>query len=111
METRMTFKLQTAVVATAFFLTLSPAVFAQDAMSSDAMAPGAMTPISDEDYAVCMEQANTMTFPAAARAAGAACHGLHEGMDVMGAMDAMEAERGPMTPDAMASDAMAPTQQ
>ena len=106
----MTFKFQTAVIATAFLLTLSPAVFAQDAMSSDAMASGAMTPISDEDYALCMEQANTMTFPAAARAAGAACDGLHEGMDVMGAMDAMEAEGGSMGPDAMAPAAMAPAQ-
>ena len=107
----MIFKFRMLALSAIFALTLAPAGFAQDAMTSDAMTPRAMTPISDKDYELCVEQASTLTFPAAMRAAGAACHGLHQGMDVMGAMDAMEVEHGAMAPDAMAPDAMAPAQQ
>ena len=48
-------------------------------------------------------QAGGITCPAAMQAAAAACHGLHQGMDVMGAMEAMG-----VGTDAMATDAMAP---
>jgi hypothetical protein len=106
-ETIMNSNIRTFALAASFVLVLVPPGYAQDAMSADAMAPGAMTPISDDDYNLCVEQADALTFPAAKRAANAACNGLHMGMDVMGAMDAMEAEQGAMAPDAMATDAMA----
>ena len=81
---------------------------ANDAMAPagamDAMAPadamGPMTPISDADYKSCNEQAATMTFPAAMQAAMAACHGLHQGMDVMGAIKSLGMETGAMAPAA-----------
>lgn len=113
-------RLRGIALAATISLALVPAALAQDAMApaSDAMAPASammageptMPPISDEDYALCMEQAGAITFPAAMQAAAAACHGLHEGMDVMGAMEAMGVGTDAMATDAMApaTDAMAP---
>jgi hypothetical protein len=107
-----------AIAAFAFAFAAAPS-FAEDAMApaggamapaagamapADAMAPaeamGPMTPISDADYKLCNEQAGTMTFPEAMQAAMAACHGLHQGMDVMGAMKSMGMETGAMAPAA-----------
>lgn len=119
----MTNMLRGIALAATISLALVPAAFAQDAMApaTDAMAPAAgammageptMPPISDEDFALCMEQAGAITFPAAMQAAAAACHGLHMGMDVMGAMEAMGVDdamgAGAMGGDAMSTDAMAP---
>ena len=93
---------------TAFAFAAAPS-FAEDAMAPaggamGAMAPadamGPMTPISDADFKLCNEQAATMTFPEAMQAAMAACHGLHQGMDVMGAMKSMGMETGAMAPAA-----------
>ena len=90
-------------LAAAFTLAFVPAGFAQDAMATDAMANAEMTPITDDELNLCLEQAGGITFPAAQHAATAACHGLHQGMDVMGAIEnAMGAD--PMAP----ADAMAP---
>ncbi|WP_156460341.1 hypothetical protein [Devosia sp. Root635] len=107
----MTNRMRGIALAATLSLALIPAAFAQDAITPapDAMAPASammageptMPPISDEDFALCMQQAGGITFPAAMQAAAAACHGLHMGMDVLGAMEAMGA-------DAMATDAMAP---
>jgi hypothetical protein len=92
----------------ALALCSTPAAFAQDAMATDAMATEAMapamTPLTDDEFKLCMEQAGAITFPAAQYAAASACQGLHAGMDVMGAIERV------MAPDAMApADAMAPT--
>lgn len=117
----MTITLRGLALAATLSLALIPASLAQDAMApaTDAMAPAAdammagdamtptMTPITDDEYKLCMEQAGGITFEAAMQAAAAACHGLHMGMDVMGAMEAMG--MGPMGGDAMApADAIAP---
>ena len=114
----MTNKMRGIALAATLSLALISAAFAQDAMAPapDAMAPAAgammageptMPPISDEDFALCMEQAGSITFPAAMHAAAAACDGLHKGMDVMGAMEAMGVGTDAMATDAMGSDAMA----
>ncbi|MCR6672345.1 hypothetical protein [Devosia ginsengisoli] len=115
----MTNRLRGIALAATISLALVPAALAQDAMTPapDAMAPAAgammageptLPPISDEDYTLCMKQAGGITFPAAMQAAAAACHGLHMGMDVMGAMQAMGVGTNAMGSDAMATDAMAP---
>lgn len=106
-----------AITAIAF--TVAPAAFAQDAMSTDAMATDAMapaaatTPLTDDEFKLCMEQAGGITFPAAQLAAATACHGLHQGADVMGAIESlglgeMSSPADAMATDAMATDAMAP---
>lgn len=121
----MTFALRSLSLAAAAALAFAviPAAIAQDAMAtdamaSDAMAPAAMTPLTDEEFNLCMSQAAGITFPAAQHAAATACHGLHHGMDVMGAIeslglgemsspeDAMGTDA--MSTDAMSTDAMAP---
>jgi hypothetical protein len=84
--------------ATAFTLAVVPS-FAEDAMAP-AGAMSAMTPMSDGDFKLCNEQAATMTFPEARQAALAACHGLHEGMDVMGAIKSLGMETDAMAPAA-----------
>ena len=96
----MTHTLRTlSLAAIAAFTFAAAPSFAEDAMApADAMGP--MTPISDADYKLCNEQAATMTFPEAMQAAMAACHGLHQGMDVMGAMKSMGMETGAMAPAA-----------
>ncbi len=110
----MTHTLRTlSLAAIAAFTFAAAPSFAEDAMApaggamapaAGAMAPagamGPMTPISDADYKLCNEQAATMTFPEAMQAAMAACHGLHQGMDVMGAMKSMGMETGAMAPAA-----------
>jgi pentapeptide MXKDX repeat protein len=80
---------------------------AGDAMATDAMA-GDMMAMSDDELALCLEQAGAITFPAVMEAATAACHGVHNGMDVMGAIEQLGMDA--MSGDAMASDAMAPAQ-
>ncbi|QDZ11149.1 hypothetical protein [Devosia ginsengisoli] len=121
----MTFALRglslAAIAAIAF--TVAPAAFAQDAMSTDAMstdamatdamAPAAATPLTDDEFKLCMEQAGGITFPAAQLAAATACHGLHQGADVMGAIESlglgeMSSPADAMAIDAMSTDAMAP---
>ena len=114
----MTNRMRGIALAATISLALVPAAFAQDAMAPtpDAMAPASammageptMPPISDEDFELCMKQAGGITFPAAMQAAAAACHGLHRGMDVMGAMEAMGVGTDAMSGGAMATDAMAP---
>ncbi len=103
----MTHTLRTlSLAAIAAFAFAAAPSFAEDAMApaGGAMAPadamGPMTPISDADYKLCNEQAGTITFPEAMQAAMAACHGLHQGMDVMGAMKSMGMETGAMAPAA-----------
>lgn len=114
----MTTRMRGIALAATISLALVPAAFAQDAMAPapDAMAPAAdammageptMPPISDEDFELCMKQAGGITFPAAMQAAAAACHGLHEGMDVLGAMESMGVGTDAMS-GAMSTDAMAP---
>jgi|GEM_PF-1980931 len=116
----MTFALRplslAALVAASFTLALASPGFAQDAMATDAMAPDAMhadamapatdvmAPMSDADFELCQQQAATVSFPEAMRAAMVACHGLHQGMDVMAAIDALGMDDDAM----MATDAMAP---
>jgi hypothetical protein len=102
-----------SAIAVAVLMLAVPAM-AEDAMApaADAMAPAAdamapameatMTPISDADFDKCMAEAKMMSFDAAMAAASAACHGLHQGMDVMGAIE------NAMGDDAMG--AMAPAQ-
>lgn len=111
----MTVTFRGIALAATLSLALIPAGFAQDAMATDAMAPAggammagdamapAMTPITDDEYKLCMEQAAGITFPAVMQAAAAACHGLNMGMDVMARLESMG-----MSGDAMATDAMAP---
>lgn len=94
----------TALAALCLFAAPS---FAQDAMAPAQDAMGAMAPaatISDEELALCLEQAANITFPEAKAAADAGCHGLHQGMDVMGALKSLGADH--MGGDAMGSDAM-----
>ena len=103
----MIISLRGIALAATISLALVPAAFAQDAMATDAMASGAMTPLTEDEFKLCMEQAGGITFPAAQHAAATACHGLHAGMDVMGAIESLGL--GEMaSPDAMAADAMAP---
>lgn len=112
----MTSVLRGIALAAAYTLVLMPAGFAQDAMASDPMASGVVTPITDAQLASCLEEAGAISFPEVAYAAVAACHGLHRGMDVMGAVRAMSEDDAPMATDAMApadamaTDAMAPAQ-
>lgn len=106
----MTFTLRTlSLAAIAAFTFAAAPSFAEDAMApaagamaNDAMAPadamGPMTPISDADFKLCTEQAATMTFPEAMQAAMTACHGLHRGMDVMGAIKSLGIETDAMAP-------------
>lgn len=96
-----------ALLITAFAL---PGI-AQDAMApaADAMAPQGM--LSDVDFEKCLTEAAALTFPEAMTAATVACHGLHEGMDVIGAIRSLgmdsKMEANPVAPDAM-DGAMAP---
>lgn len=110
-----------ALLITAFAL---PGI-AQDAMApaADAMAPAtdAMAPatntmapqgmLSDVDFEKCLTEAAALTFPEAMTAATVACHGLHEGMDVIGAIRSLgmdsKMEANPMASDAIGG-AMAP---
>lgn len=81
--------------------------YAQDAMAPamDAMAPQAM--ISNADLELCLTQAAAITFAEAMTAATVACNGLHEGMDVMGAIRSLGMD-GKMEANPMAGGAMAP---
>ncbi len=75
---------------------------ASDSMASDSMAMDSMAPMmSDEDLALCIEQAQAITFAQVAATAEEACHMVHNG-------EHMDAD--PMAGDAMAGDAMAPQQ-
>jgi hypothetical protein len=91
---------------------LAEEAMSTDAMATDATAPAmsAMAPMSDADFELCQQQAATLTFPEAMRAAMVACHGLHEGMDVMAAIDTLGMGDAMMGSDAMAGGTMAPTQ-
>ncbi|KFL28356.1 hypothetical protein JP75_24745 [Devosia riboflavina] len=89
-------------------------VFAEDAMApaldamapaTDAMAPQAM--ISNADLELCLTQAAAITFPEAMTAATVACNGLHEGMDVIGAIRSLGMDEK-MEANPMAGGAMAP---
>ncbi|CAN7416221.1 hypothetical protein [Devosia sp. LjRoot3] len=82
-------------------------VFAEDAMAPamDAMAPQAM--ISDADLELCLTQAAAITFEEAMTAATVACNGLHEGMDVMGAIRSLGMDEK-MEANPIAGGAMAP---
>ena len=113
----MTNILRGLALAATLSLALVPAGFAQDAMATDAMATDALaadamaptiTPITDDEYELCMEQAGGISFPAVMQAAAAACHGLHMGMDVMATLESMGMGGDAMSTDAMATDAMAP---
>ena len=79
-------------------------VFAEDAMAP-AMAPQAM--ISDADLELCLTQAAAITFEEAMTAATVACNGLHEGMDVIGAIRSLGMDEK-MEANPMAGGAMAP---
>lgn len=82
-------------------------VFAEDAMAPamDAMAPQAM--ISNADLELCLTQAAAITFAEAMTAATVACNGLHQGMDVMGAIRSLGMDEK-MEANPMAGGAMAP---
>ena len=85
---------------------------ASDSMASDSMAMDSMAPMmSDDELALCIEQAQAITFAEVAAAAEHACHAVHNGehmgSDAM-AGDAMAGDA--MEGDAMAGDAMAPQQ-
>ncbi|WP_421951251.1 hypothetical protein [Pelagibacterium sp.] len=70
---------------------------ASDSMASDSMAMESMASMmSDDDLALCIEQARAITFAQVAATAEEACHMVHNGEN----MDA----------DPMAGDAMAPQQ-
>ena len=90
---------------------MAPATDAMAPMAPamDAMAPQAM--LSDADFEKCLTEAAALTFAEAMTAATVACHGLHEGMDVIGAIRSLgmdqKMEANPMAPDAMGG-AMAP---
>ena len=118
----MTIMLRGLALAATLSLALVSASLAQDAMATDAMASDAMapagdammagdamaptlTPLTDDEFKLCIEQAGGITFPATKASAEAACKGLHQGMDVMATLESMgmAATGG----DAMASDAMA----
>ena len=94
-----------SVLALLLALSAAPAAFAEDAMAP-ANAMGKITPMNDSDFATCQQEAGALTFPAVKMAALAACDGLHKGMDVMGAVQAMQ-NRDAMAP----ADAMAPVAQ
>lgn len=79
-------------------------VFAEDAMAP-AMAPQAM--ISDADLELCLTQAAAITFAEAMTAATVACNGLHEGMDVIGAIRSLGMDEK-MEANPVAGGAMAP---
>lgn len=58
---------------------------AQDAMAPDSMMSDGMgAMMSDEDLALCVEQAKGITFPEVAAVAEMACHSLQSGRDAMG---------------------------
>lgn len=82
-------------------------VFAEDAMAPamDAMSPQAM--ISDADLELCLMQAAAITFAEAMTAATVACNGLHEGMDVIGAIRSLGMDEK-MEANPVAGGAMAP---
>jgi len=109
----MTFALRplslAALAAATLTLALASPGFAQDAMATDAMhadamapATDVMAPMSDADFELCQQQAATLSFPEVMRAAMLACHGLHQGMDVMAAIDALDMDDAMMATDAMA---------
>lgn len=83
---------------------------AEDAMApaTDAMAPTKM--LSDADAELCLTQAAAITFPEAMTAATVACNGMHQGMDVIGAIRSLgmdeKMEANPMAPNAMGGGAM-----
>lgn len=101
------------VLSAAIILAPAAQVFAQDAMAGDAMAGDAMAgdsmamdamaPMGDDDLALCIEQAQAITFAEVAAVAEEACHGVHNGDPMAG--DAMGSDA--MAGDAMAGDAMA----
>lgn len=77
---------------------------ATDNMMADGMASDAVAPMmSDDELALCLEQAQAITFTEVAAAAEQACHDLHNGHDAMGG-DAMGGDA------MMGDDAMAPKQ-
>ncbi|WP_449395057.1 hypothetical protein [Devosia riboflavina] len=83
---------------------------AEDAMAPNTMAMDAMAPaemISDTDLETCLTQAAAITFADAMTAATVACHGLHEGMDVIGAIRSLGMDEK-MEANPMAGGAMAP---
>ena len=100
------------LIAAALGLAPATPLLAQDAMAGDAMAQDgmasdAMAPMmSDDDLALCLEQAAAITFAQVASAAEHACHALHNGEPMAGDAMAGDARAG----DAMAGDAMAPQQ-
>ena len=108
---------KTIFAAAVLALTLPAAVQAQDAMAgdsmasdsmaSDSMAMDSMAPMmSEEDLALCIEQAQAITFADVAAAAEEACHTVHNG-EAMGS-DAMAGDA--MASETMEGDAMAPQQ-
>lgn len=104
---------QTFAAATIVSLSAGLPALAQDAMApaTDAMAPKAM--LSDADFELCLTQAAAISFPEAMTAATVACNGMHQGMDVIGAIRSLgmdeKMEANPMAPNAMGG-AMAPQQ-
>lgn len=88
----MSTKLFAISALSVLLLSLGAAAQAQDAMSPepmmDSMAGDAMSMMSDEDLAMCLEQAKSITFSEVAMVAEKACHDLHNGHDAMGG-DAM----------------------
>ena len=81
----MSAKTFTLTTATCLALLLAGPAQAQDAMSTDgmagdSMAMDAMAPMmNDDELALCVDQARTITFPDVARVAEQACHNLHDG--------------------------------
>ena len=74
-------------------LLLSAGVQAQDAMSTDGMAMDAMAPMmSDEDLALCVQQAKAITFPEVAMVAEMAWNNLHKGHGAMSGDSMMEGD-------------------
>jgi hypothetical protein len=74
-------------------LLLSAGVQAQDAMSTDGMAMDAMAPMmSDEDLALCVQQAKAITFLEVAMVAEMACNNLHMGHGAMSGDSMMEGD-------------------
>lgn len=102
---------QTLAAATILSLSAGLPALAQDAMApaTDAMA-STTNMLSDADYELCLTQAAAITFPEAMTAATVACNGMHEGMDVLGAIRSLgmdeKMEANPMAPSAMGGDAM-----
>ncbi len=97
----------------ALFVAL-PAVplLAQDAMESDSMAIDAMSPMtmSEENLALCLEEAAALSFPEVAMAAERACHALHNGEMMHDEMTSTPMGGDAMEGDSMSGDAMAPGQ-